>query len=262
MRAHSFRAIDVVFALSMLLAASPREARAQVNAEALRATLRTNPRFLWLEGSLVGRTGNTETLTFSGSTFTGITHEPHLFFTRLSADYGNARGETTVARWMAHARYNYRLTEIVALEALTQVQHDRFRRIGVRDLYGAGLRFDIVRDDPIEVFAGTTYILEHEVIESTPIYPGSNDIWHRSSNYGGVNAKVAPFMDASTVLYVQPRFDAPLDCRVLSDSYVAFTISKVLAARVSSMVWLDSDPPPGVRSFDVEVRNSLVLKLQ
>ncbi len=237
-------------------------ANAQVNAEALRSTLRTNPRFLWLEGALVGRAGNTETMTFAASAFGGLTSEPHLFFSRVSADYGQARGATTVARWMAHARYNYRLTSTVALEALTQVQHDRFRRLAVRDLYGAGLRFDIINEDDVEVFAGTTYLLEHEVLEPITGSASYNDVWHRSSNYGGINLRAAPLVDLSAVTYVQPRFDRPLDVRVLSETLVSFTISKLLAARVSATVWYDSRPPFGVGTYDVEVKNSLVVRLQ
>jgi Protein of unknown function, DUF481 len=234
---------------------------AQVNAEALRTTLKKNPRFLWLEAALVGRTGNTETMSFSGSAFGGITSEPHLFFGRLSADYGQARGDTTVARWMAHARYNYLLSSFVALEGLTQVQHDRFRRLEVRDLYGAGFRFTIVDASDFEIVAGTTYLLEHEVVEAVPGSPSFNNVWHRSSNYAGVNLKVNPLVELSSVTYLQPRFDRPLDFRVLSESYVTFTISKLLSARISGSLWYDSRPPFDVRPYDLEIKNSLVVKL-
>lgn len=237
------------------------DAEAQVNAEALRSVLRKHPRFLWLEGALAGRAGNTETMTFGGSLFGGLTHEPHLAFTRLSADYGEARGATTVARWMAHARYNYLLTSVVALEALAQVQHDRFRRIQVRDLYGAGLRFSILRRDDIELFAGTTYLFEHEIVGQVTGAPQTNDTWHRSSDYVGVNLRVAPLVDLSSVTYVQPRWDDPTDFRILSESFVAFSITKILSARVSTTFWYDSAPPALVKTYDLEIKNSLVVKL-
>ncbi|MBN9161402.1 MAG: DUF481 domain-containing protein [Myxococcales bacterium] len=231
--------------LAIIVTTLSSTSSAQVNAEALRSTLKKNPTFLWLEGALVGRVGNTETMSFAGS----------------AADYGHARGETTVARWTAHARYNYRLRNPIAIEALAQVQHDRFRRLAVRDLYGAGLRFELEGADDLEVFAGTTYLFEHEVLESIPGSPTANDIWHRSSNYAGANLHVAPLVDVSTVTYLQPRFDRPLDFRVLSDSYVSFKITSILSARISASVWYDNRPPAGVRSYDVEIKNSLVVKL-
>jgi hypothetical protein len=162
---------------------------------------------------------------------------------------------------MAHARYNYRLTKLVSLEALAQVQHDRFRRITVRDLYGAGLRFNIVNEEELEVFAGTTYLIEHEVIGDVPGSPRSNELWNRSSTYAGLNTKLAPLVDASSVTYFQPRFDRPSDFRLLSESFVAVTITKRLSARVSGTFWYDNDPPFGVRTYDAEIKNSLIVKL-
>jgi Protein of unknown function, DUF481 len=253
------RVASICLAVTALFVSS--SSTAQVNAEALRSTLKKNPRFLWLEGAVVGRVGNTETMTFSASAFGGITSEPHLFFSRVSADYGQAQGDTTVARWIAHARYNYLLTSVVALEGLAQVQHDRFRRLAVRDLYGAGLRFTLVTAEDLEVVAGTTYLLEHEVLDAVPGSPAFNNVWHRSSDYVGVNLKVAPLVDASSVTYLQPRFDRPLDFRILSESFVSFTITKILAARISGSAWYDHRPPFGVRTYDVEIKNSLVVKL-
>jgi hypothetical protein len=257
----SYRAArGIALALAALLV-GPTEARAQLNAEALRSTLRKNPRFLWIDGALVGRAGNTQTTTFSGSVFGGVSHEPHLFFTRVSGDYGEARGSATVARWVGHTRYNYRLTRLVALEGLAQVQHDRFRRLSVRDLYGVGVRLHLHEAEELDVFAGTTYMVEHEVISDRAGSPGTKELWTRSSNYVGLNARVAPLVEASAVTYAQPRFDKPQDIRVLSEGFVSITITKRLAARVSGSVWIDSEPPAEVRSYDVEVKNSLAFKL-
>ncbi len=77
-----------------------------------------------------------------------------------------------------------------------------------------------------------------------------------------MNTRLSPLVDASSVTYFQPRFDKPSDFRILSETFCSFTITKLLSARVSGSVWIDSDPPAGVRTYDVEIKNSLVLKLQ
>ncbi|MBX3232424.1 MAG: DUF481 domain-containing protein [Labilithrix sp.] len=254
------RLVLVLFGL--LAVGWPRVAWAQVNAEALRSTLRANPKFLWFDAGLAGRTGNTRTLTFSGAVFGGLTGGDHLAFMRASADYGEAVGVTTVSRWTAHARYNYRATEIVALEALAQVQHDRFRRMAVRDLYGAGLRFNYLNWKYLELFAGTTYLFEHERISASGPYFGENNYWHRWSNYAGVDFRATPTVDLSSVTYVQPRFNQFSDFRLLSETYVSFTITKILSARVSGSLWFDNDPPAGVLKYDLEIKNTLTIKLQ
>lgn len=245
-----------------VVASAPRLASAQVNAEALRSTLKQNPRFLWLQSSLNGNTGNTNTITYSGAAFGGLTSLPHLAFARGSADFGAASGKTNVAKWVAHARYNYEILEILALEAFAQVQHDRFRRLNIRDLYGLGLRAILYADKENELFFGSAYMLEHEVIGAIPEAGGTNDIWHRSSNYLGFNVAISPIVTASTVLYFQPRFDRLPDFRILSDSVVAFTITKLLSAGISANLWYDNRPPALVHTYDLAIKNSLIFKLQ
>lgn len=234
---------------------------AQVNAESLRSTLEKHPTFLWIDGALVGRAGNTNTTTFSGSVFGGVSHRPHVFFAKATADYGQAEHVTNVARWSTHARYNYVLTDLFALEALVQAQHDRFQRLAVRDMYGAGIRLTPYATDEMELAFGTTYLAQHEIVLSTDQYAGYDQIQHRSSTYAAWNVALTPIVEGSAVLYVQPRFDKPDDMRVLHEAYVQVTITKVLAAKVSGSLWYDSDPPAGVRTYDVEVKNSLVVKL-
>ena len=96
------RIASVLVALSVFFVAY--DASAQVNAEALRSTLRANPRFLWLQSALNGNAGNTNTITYSGAAFGGLTALPHLAFARESADFGAASGVTNIAKLMAHAR--------------------------------------------------------------------------------------------------------------------------------------------------------------
>ena len=91
---------------------------------------------------------------------------------------------------------------------------------------------------------------------------GNNNIWHRSSDYFGVNLSLTPIVTASSVIYAQPRFDRPLDFRILSDTVVTFTITKLLSAGVSGTVWYDNRPPAGVHTYDLAIKNSLIFKLQ
>ena len=256
------RILGPILVLAMLLAAP--HANAQVNAEALRTTLKTNPKFLSLEGALVGHAGNTQTLTFSGSAFAGIHYGHNVFFVKAAADYGQAMDVTNVARWMTHARYNYEFSDRFALEAFAQVQHDRFRRIEVRDLYGIGVRYGLYTDKDNDIFVGTTYMLEHEtisVLSDGSGLGGEKNVWNRNSTYFGLNAKLSPLVEGASTTYIQPRIDRPKDFRVLSESWLSVQITKVLSSKVSGSLWYDSEPPIGVKTFDLEVKNSLVVKL-
>jgi putative salt-induced outer membrane protein YdiY len=61
----------------------------------------------------------------------------------------------------------------------------------------------------------------------------------------------------TSTTYVQPRFDAPEDYRLLDESAFEANLGKRLTAKVSIVVRYDSEPPTGVHPTDVDVRNSL-----
>lgn len=246
--------------IALMLLASPRWARAQVNAEALRSNLKKHPTFLWVDGSLVTRSGNVSGTIAGASLFAGTISAPHLLFGKMQGDYTEFSGVANVARYMAHVRYNYMLLPLLSLEALGQVQHDRFRRLLFRDVLGVGVRVPFFTTDTLELFTGTTYLLEGEIISAQDPYPRVTDRWHRSSTYAGINYAVSSMSSVSTVTYMQPRFDRPKDFRVLHESFASFAISKWFFARVGVTMRYDHEPPPGVRPTDLEVKNSLGLK--
>lgn len=255
-------AVRVIAPIALVAAffAAPRAARAQVNAEALRGQLRKHPTFLWIDGSLVTRTGNVDGSVAGGSIFAGTVYDPHLVFGKVQGDYTEFAGVARVARYMAHVRYNYKLLPNLSLEALVQAQHDRFRRLLFRDVLGAGVRAPFLPTDDLEVFVGTTYILEGEILSASDPYPREVDRWHRSSSFFGINYAITAASALSTVTYLQPRFDRPSDFRVLHETLVSFDITKRFVAKIGVVMRYDHDPPPGVRPTDLEVKNSLGLK--
>ncbi|AKU94512.1 putative outer membrane protein [Labilithrix luteola] len=256
----SFAALLALIGAFVVLTWSPK-ASAQVNAEALRLVLRDHAQFVWFDASLVGRAGNTQTTNFGASLFGGIKREPHVFFVRAAVDYGQSQGTTNVDRWVAHARYNYDLSRLLALEALVQEQHDTFRRMALRGTYGLGVRFRFIETDDLEVFYGATFILEQDVVSSTDTEPLETELFERFGNYVGINAWLNPLMRATAVLYAQPRIADWGDFRILHEASISFQITKLLAAKISGSVYVDTEPPSTVLPYDVEVKNSIELRL-
>ncbi len=254
------RRFALLVSLILSLLSCARAASAQVNAEALRSQTKKHPTFLWVDGSLVTRRGNINGTIAGASIFAGTVLDPHLLFGKATGDYTEFNGKPTVARYMAHVRYNYLVHPLLALEGLVQGQHDRFRRLLFRNVLGAGVRVPFLTTDDIELFAGTTYLLEGEVIAEEEPFPRESDRWHRSSTYLGANYAITKASSVSTVTYMQPRFDRPHDFRVLHESLASFAITKMLVARVGLVMRYDHEPPGGVRPLDLEVKNTLGLK--
>lgn len=257
LRTHACRA---VIGLSFWLA--PALARAQVNAEAIRSQLARDTQLATLDASLVTRVGNTNGSVVGGGILGAIVKRRHLAFGRAQADYGTADGETTVSRAFVHARYNYILLTELAMEGYGQLQSDQFRRLALREVIGVGPRWEIVHKNDIEVFAATSYMLESELLlrSDDPPDPRREDLYHRSSNYVGINYVIDEKSQLTTVTYLQPRFDQPKDYRLLNETALILGITKLLAVKVSVTFRYDSEPPIGVKSSDLEVKNSLQVR--
>jgi hypothetical protein len=253
--------------LALASLALPGVAHAQVNAEAIRSELAKDSMTAAVDASLVTRAGNTEGTTFGGGVSGAIVKRRHLAFARVQADYANAIGETTVSRAFAHVRYNYTLIEQLAMEAYGQLQSDRFRRLGLREVAGVGPRWEILHDNEIEIFAATSFMFENELllaysdpVTGVRIDGRHQDLYYRSSSYVGINYVIDAKSQITAVAYFQPRFDRPQDFRILHEGAAILGITKLLAVKLSVTYRYDSEPPVAVKSSDIEVKNSLMLR--
>ncbi len=260
MRAHATVLLGLAVAALALTVAAP--ARAQVNTETLRRDVRTKPFFLSFDGSFTGRAGNVTGIVAGGGFFAGTQLGDHLAFARGQADYTEFDSVVKVARLFAHARYNYHLLGPFTSEAFTQIQRDKFLRLELRNLYGAGLRTGLVEERSFETYLGTGAMVEYEIEGTTAKDPNPNHVLaYRAALYLAPSWAIAKPMRLSTVLYVQPRFDDPRDTRIFDETIFTTDVSPRLKVRIGVSFRYDTQPPDTVKAWDVEVRNSLALVL-
>ncbi len=236
----------------------PGSASAQVNVEPMRAKLKDNGLGGSVDARFAGRTGNSEGLTAGGDALLGGRSEPHFAFISANGDYSRLDGSVQLARYFAHARYNYTLASRWWWELFGQIEHDRFRRLTFRKLVGSGPRFGVLTDKSLSVYLGTAYMLEAETLD---VQTGSGDddstLAHRSSNYLALLAQPDDRVTLVSTTYFQPRFDEPSDYRFFSVSAAQFAITKLLTASVTFTLRFDSEPPTGVKRTDAEINNAL-----
>jgi hypothetical protein len=231
---------------------------AQVNVERLRTDLQRRPFFANVNGSFTGRTGNVDNMLAGAGLFAGSLVGRHLFFLRAEGNYGRFEGTTTVAKSFAHGRYNLEIDPRWFVELFTQAQQDRFQRLKLRDLYGAGLRFAVLGFEDVELHLGAAYMLEYESIDVAPAALDRTTSWaHRLSTYLALAIRLDEGLTFTSTTYLQPRFDALSNYRVLDESSFEATLGKRLTAKLSMVVRYDSNPPTKVKSTDVEIQNSL-----
>ncbi len=234
-------------------------ALAQVNVEPVRQRLKTTGRTLHFRSSVAGYQGNTNGLVYSGGALFGLSSEQQMAYLTASADYGRSNSETTLAKAFAHLRYTRRFTRLWAAEAFVQWEHDQFRRITTRELFGVGPRVELLTSEVFSFAGGTAYMLEQTARSDGEETPASNEWKHRLSTYATLTYRPHEHVTVSETLYYQPRLDRFSDYVLLSIFGAHFTVTPVLSSGVDLRVRSESAAPRGVEPTDIEVLSSLSL---
>jgi hypothetical protein len=241
--------------LAAVLNGAAAMAHAQVNTETLRLGEPAEGLHADLKADLALKRGNTEffQLGAAGRTFyqTGV-HTPLLF---ARGEIGSENDERFSENGFVHARWTAMWQERVGTEVFGQLQYDAFIDLKFRALIGAGPRFMVVDEAWIELYLGTGYMLEHEVLSIPPGDPHPRrTLHHRSTSYASLKLALADALALTNVAYFQPRWDRPSDYRVLEELELQADVNDYVAL-ISSMVFrYDSDPPSTVVRYDVSLK--------
>ena len=240
----------------------PRTASAQVNVEVLRSDLKKSGFGAKIDSFIDTYLGNTQGTTLGATALVGLSSGRHLGYFNASGDYSHLAQETQVQKAFAHARYNFRLTSWVWGELFGQVESDRFRRIALRTLVGAGPRFELVNTDSVGVYYGAAYMLERTRLkQGTEPIPNRPAVAHRFSNYASVGINLdGDRVVFSETLYYQPRFDDFGDWRFFSLSGLDFEITGPLSAGIEATFRFEDPTPTSVRRADFTLKNTLGLE--
>lgn len=239
----------------------PSTTHAQVNVESLRSSIRDSGVGGKVDVSITTYQGNTRGTNLGASGLVGARADEHLAYAHANGRYAHLGGDVQIANYFAHLRYNYRLSPLLAAEALTQAESDRFRRLQLRQLLGVGGRFTLIERPEAALYYGITYLLEYNRLAAgeAPVRP---DVVHRASNYVSAVLEIEDARAvATTTLYYQPRPDALGDYRLLWVSSLEFRVAGHLRAGLHTTLRQENPAPAGVEGFDLTVTNTLGLTL-
>ncbi len=252
----AFRAVASTL-ICLFVSFSTRAARAQVNVEPLRQQITARKFGAHISASTSTYAGNTKGVVFGGSALMGGRTARNFGYLDVSGDYSRLNGATSVAKWFAHLRHNFELSQRIWWEEYAQIESDRFRRVQLRELLGTGPRFALWQSDAFELFVGISYLFEHTQLDSADADPQGEGTVERLSNYVAVTFKPDDRILLSTVDYVQPRVTRFDDYKLLSVSSAAFTITTHLQSRVDLTARYESFTPSDVKGTDLELKSSL-----
>lgn len=144
----------------------------------------------------------------------------------------------------AHLRYNYNLSDSLALELFSQVEFNEFLRLDLRTLGGTGVRTRLVDNDMLTAYAGVGYMLERESYsESVVVEEDLIATSHRLNTYLSLSADPAESTSTTLTAYFQENIAKLCDYRVMIDAELEHRLTQRIALNLSFSARFDSEPP-------------------
>ena len=255
----------------------PNEAAAQVNTEALRPRIMQEGLSGNADISLGIAKGNVDFVDFGGGARFqlqslrpprpegGLRFAAQRFFVAANARYAERTGQNEdtprpfVNQTFVHARWTGMWRERFGTEIFAQVQTNEFLRLRVRTLAGTGLRFELVHEEPLQVWIGTGTMLEYNRIDVAPgALDAPSELSHRSTSYVGIRSALREkSLLFQGIAYLQPTWKTPADLRALFELEALVKLTEAFSLGNTLSVLYDTRPPTSVRPTDLRLTTSL-----
>lgn len=215
-----------------------------------------------LSGSITGsadwRTGNVNLLVLSAAPVARYRRGNHLGLVIVRGELGRSNDVRIISKTFEHLRYRYDLHPRLTLEAFTQHEYDRFRRLELRALAGAGPLIHLVRGDDYRLSWGLAYMLEYEKLrDDTLPDAGATDLAHRASTYLTGSYELDERVQVVETFYAQPRITDAGDLRLLNDANLIFKITEEVGLTTTFSLSWDRKPPAGIEKLDTGLKSSI-----
>ncbi|HZH77727.1 MAG TPA: DUF481 domain-containing protein [Archangium sp.] len=210
------------------------------------------------ELSLDWRTGSTNLLVARALLMGQWRTETHTVLAVARGEYGFAKDQLIVSKFLEHLRYRYRFTEWLSGETFVQHELDAFRRLRLRALVGAGPRFTLWNSESTRLTVGVAAMLEHEQLRNDgEPDAGTRATDVRMSSYVLARVKVMENISFVETLYAQPLLTRFSDLRLLNETLLLVEANKRVTFSTGLVITYDTAPPATVSKLDTQLRTAL-----
>ncbi len=162
-------------------------------------------------------------------------------------------GESFSNSGFLHLRYTHEAADWLEWEYFTQLQYNSLTKIDSRWLTGLGPRLVLMEYDNAQVYFGTLYMFEREILSD----PEEQHYDHRLSSYLSFSLRPQETVSFISTTYVQPRIDMWGDYRILNENALELLITERLRFNIQFNMSYDRVPPPAVPSLTYRLLNGL-----
>jgi putative salt-induced outer membrane protein YdiY len=230
-------------------------AAATVNTESLRQGLDSNGVAAEIAFSYDITKGNSDLLEFGLAPSMVWRYDRHHMFAINNVKVATSDDEDLINKGFLHLRYNLDLNRFLIYELFLQAQYDESQDLTARYLAGTGLRIIALDRSTVMLAAGITGMYEYEELDS-----GDIEQVGRSSNYISFRGILNDRAAVSATVYIQPRWSDADDIRVYAESNLEAKMSDHIALTTSANYWYDSNPPIGIKEYDLEISGGVKIR--
>jgi len=210
-----------------------------------------------LEGRLALASGNSDYLELSAGAALQWSGARHRLRVLAEETLRRANGEDIAEGFLAHARHNYRVSDVVWTLVFAQHQYNPFLRIQRRTLLGAGTRLDVVRAEDWSASIGLSAMVESEVLTDEP--GDDAQVEGRGSFFLSAIGDVTDDLRVDVSAFYQPLLDEWSDSRAYVAAVGRIDVVGGLDLLIRFDLLHDSNPPADVETTDLRLSTGLLL---
>jgi putative salt-induced outer membrane protein YdiY len=191
--------------------------------------------------------GNTEYREYGGAATLQYLKDRHRFRALGSVLRKESRGANIAQSSRIHVRHNYWFLPRWASILFVQDSSNPFQRLDSRFLLGAGARYDLVRDERVDIYLGVATMLEEDVIQGDS---QGREREQRMSSFLSVLYDLSATARLDVVAFYQPVWSDFADYRTVVAAQLKVMITGSLYLTLDYGLQHDNRPPEGVLETD------------
>lgn len=162
-----------------------------------------------------------------------------------------------------HARHNYKLKPFLKTVAFYQLQFNEVLKLNKREVFGSGLKFELIRKDSLALSVSMGLMHELEVLNrnNLTLYEKYKTNYVRGSFITSFKWIIDKNWQINNVVYYQPWLQKFGDYRMLNDLNLSVKITDKFKFLLISSFRLDSEPPSSIGGYDWNFSVGLNVKL-
>jgi len=151
-----------------------------------------------------------------------------------------------------HLRHNFKLTNRIKTFEFYQLQFNEVLLLSKREVYGGGIKFNLLKRDSTAIDFSTGLMREIEFLNEKELLPDeiSRTKYYRATFVKNLKWKINETVSIHNVLYYQPYLKDFNDYRLLNEFNLIVSTTKHLEFLTSLTTRYDSKPPGDLKKFD------------